>query len=106
MSTPPQYRYPASTAATERQFEYEDCPCRGCDYRVPCRQRLSSLSGARSEDGYGQRPRNHAERIDTIKENSTVMTATQRKHLDDLKEELDSARAKPIRPPARLKKRR
>ncbi len=27
--------------------------------------------------------------IDTIKENSTVMTATQRKHLDDLKEELD-----------------
>jgi hypothetical protein len=26
--------------------------------------------------------------IDTIKENSTVMTATQRKHLDDLKEEL------------------
>jgi chromosome segregation ATPase len=28
--------------------------------------------------------------IDTIKENSTVMTATQRKHLDDLREELDS----------------
>jgi chromosome segregation ATPase len=28
--------------------------------------------------------------IDTIKENSTVMTATQRKHLDDLKDELDS----------------
>ncbi len=27
--------------------------------------------------------------IDTIKENSTVMTATQRKHLDDLREELD-----------------
>ena len=27
--------------------------------------------------------------IDTIKENSTVMTATQRKHLDDLKEEVD-----------------
>ena len=27
--------------------------------------------------------------IDTLKENSTVMTATQRKHLDDLKEELD-----------------
>src|SRR5580692_630449 len=27
--------------------------------------------------------------IETIKENSTVMTATQRKHLDDLKEELD-----------------
>jgi chromosome segregation ATPase len=27
--------------------------------------------------------------IDTIKENSTVMTATQRKHLDDLKAELD-----------------
>ncbi|MDP9054052.1 MAG: hypothetical protein M3N93_07075 [Acidobacteriota bacterium] len=28
--------------------------------------------------------------IDTIKENSTVMTATQRKHLDDLREELDA----------------
>jgi chromosome segregation ATPase len=28
--------------------------------------------------------------IDTIKENSTVMTATQRKHLDDLREELDT----------------
>src|SRR5437763_1304260 len=28
--------------------------------------------------------------IDTIKENSTVMTATQRKHLDDLKDELDT----------------
>jgi hypothetical protein len=28
--------------------------------------------------------------IDTLKENSTVMTATQRKHLDDLKEELDT----------------
>src|ERR1700733_6796859 len=28
--------------------------------------------------------------IDTLKENSTVMTATQRKHLDDLREELDS----------------
>jgi len=28
--------------------------------------------------------------IDTIKENSTVMTATQRKHLDDLKSELDT----------------
>jgi chromosome segregation ATPase len=28
--------------------------------------------------------------IETLKENSTVMTATQRKHLDDLKEELDS----------------
>ena len=27
--------------------------------------------------------------IETIKENSTVMTATQRKHLDDLKDELD-----------------
>ena len=27
--------------------------------------------------------------IETIKENSTVMTATQRKHLDDLKEDLD-----------------
>jgi hypothetical protein len=27
--------------------------------------------------------------IETLKENSTVMTATQRKHLDDLKEELD-----------------
>jgi chromosome segregation ATPase len=27
--------------------------------------------------------------IDTIKENSTVMTATQRKHLDDLRDELD-----------------
>lgn len=27
--------------------------------------------------------------IDTLKENSTVMTATQRKHLDDLKEELE-----------------
>lgn len=27
--------------------------------------------------------------IDTLKENSTVMTATSRKHLDDLKEELD-----------------
>lgn len=27
--------------------------------------------------------------IDTLKENSTVMTATQRKHLDDLREELD-----------------
>jgi chromosome segregation ATPase len=28
--------------------------------------------------------------IDTIKENSTVMTATQRKHLDDLRDELDT----------------
>jgi chromosome segregation ATPase len=28
--------------------------------------------------------------IETLKENSTAMTATQRKHLDDLKEELDS----------------
>ncbi|MGA2714630.1 MAG: hypothetical protein ABSG41_16125 [Bryobacteraceae bacterium] len=28
--------------------------------------------------------------IDTLKENSTVMTATQRKHLDDLKAELDT----------------
>jgi len=28
--------------------------------------------------------------IETLKENSTVMTATQRKHLDDLKEELDT----------------
>jgi chromosome segregation ATPase len=28
--------------------------------------------------------------IDTIKENSTVMTATQRKHLDDLREEVDT----------------
>lgn len=28
--------------------------------------------------------------IDTLKENSTVMTATQRKHLDDLKEDLDT----------------
>jgi chromosome segregation ATPase len=28
--------------------------------------------------------------IDTIKENSTVMTAAQRKHMDDLKEELDN----------------
>jgi hypothetical protein len=28
--------------------------------------------------------------IETLKENSTVMTATQRKHLDDLREELDS----------------
>ena len=28
--------------------------------------------------------------IDTVKENSTVMTAAQRKHLDDLKEELDN----------------
>jgi predicted nucleic acid-binding Zn-ribbon protein len=28
--------------------------------------------------------------IETLKENSTVMTATQRKHLDDLKEELDA----------------
>lgn len=28
--------------------------------------------------------------IDTLKENSTVMTATQRKHLDDLKVELDT----------------
>jgi chromosome segregation ATPase len=28
--------------------------------------------------------------IDTIKENSTAMTATQRKHLDDLREELDT----------------
>jgi chromosome segregation ATPase len=28
--------------------------------------------------------------IDTIKENSTVMTASQRKHMDDLKEELDN----------------
>src|SRR5580658_7795653 len=27
--------------------------------------------------------------IETLKENSTLMTATQRKHLDDLKEELD-----------------
>jgi hypothetical protein len=27
--------------------------------------------------------------IDTLKDNSTVMTATQRKHLDDLREELD-----------------
>jgi chromosome segregation ATPase len=27
--------------------------------------------------------------IDTLKENSTVMTATQRKHLDDLREEMD-----------------
>ena len=31
--------------------------------------------------------------IDTIKENSTVMTASQRKHLDDLREDLDSRRA-------------
>jgi len=28
--------------------------------------------------------------IDTIKENSTVMTATQRKHMDDLRDELDT----------------
>ncbi len=28
--------------------------------------------------------------IETLKENSTVMTATQRKHLDDLRQELDS----------------
>lgn len=28
--------------------------------------------------------------IDTLKENSTVMSATQRKHLDDLKEDLDT----------------
>src|SRR5579863_1926655 len=28
--------------------------------------------------------------IETLKENSTVMTATQRKHLDDLREELDN----------------
>jgi chromosome segregation ATPase len=28
--------------------------------------------------------------IDTLKENSTVMTATQRKHLDDLRDELDA----------------
>jgi hypothetical protein len=28
--------------------------------------------------------------IDTLKENSTVMTATQRKHLDELREEMDS----------------
>jgi chromosome segregation ATPase len=28
--------------------------------------------------------------IETLKENSTVMTATQRKHLDDLREELDA----------------
>jgi hypothetical protein len=28
--------------------------------------------------------------IETLKENSTVMTATQRKHLDDLREELDT----------------
>src|SRR5665213_380674 len=27
--------------------------------------------------------------IDTLKENNTVMTATQRKHLDDLRQELD-----------------
>src|SRR5215469_6297318 len=28
--------------------------------------------------------------IETLKENSTAMTATQRKHLDDLKEDLDA----------------
>ena len=35
--------------------------------------------------------------IDTIKENSTVMTATQRKHLDDLRDELE-ARSRQLNP--------
>src|SRR5579859_4015574 len=39
--------------------------------------------------------------IDTLKENSTVMTAAQRKHLDELREELDS-KAKQLNQEANL----
>jgi hypothetical protein len=42
--------------------------------------------------------------IDTIKENSTVMTATQRKHLDDLREELDVRSRQAIQSASQAKK--
>src|ERR1700742_4053428 len=49
---------------------------------------LYQVNGLKDEDAHAREVLQGE--IDTLKENSTAMTATQRKHLDELKDDLDA----------------
>ncbi|HTA41016.1 MAG TPA: hypothetical protein VK789_01140 [Bryobacteraceae bacterium] len=89
MSTPPQYPYPAPPPPTTSNSNMKTALAAGAIIASLAANGflLYQVHDLRTDTAKGREIMQNE--IDTLKENSTVMTATQRKHLDDLKEELD-----------------
>ncbi len=88
MSTPPQYPYPAPPPPSNNSNMMTALAAGAIIASLAASGfLLYQVHDLRMDTAKGREVMQNE--IDTLKENSTVMTATQRKHLDDLKEELD-----------------